>query len=152
MFLTLTLTFFLYTVPLPPLLKWQSMDLHDTSFTMWPSNSIEHEYFGKTLYIRWLKLTGQLNRITYSLYFPGCSVCGDDNSQYYEETGMCYKVVAEEKTWQEASQACIFKGGQLAMPKTASINRILTEIIRKYLDRWQDFWFGLWYNNDGKIQ
>jgi len=64
---------------------------------------------------------------------------------------MCYKVVAEEKTWQEASQACIFKGGQLAMPKTASINRILTEIIRKYLDRWQDFWFGLWYNNVGKI-
>jgi len=78
---------------------------------------------------------------------PGCSVCGDDNSQYYDETGMCYVVVPEEKTWQEASQACIFRGGSLAMPKTASINRILIEIIRKFLDQWNDFWFGLWYNN-----
>ena len=73
---------------------------------------------------------------------PDCSVCGDEpRSQHYGKTGMCYHVYEELKTWDAAAMDCVERGGKLAMPKDATINFILTEMIEEYTGT--DFWIGL---------
>ncbi|XP_036075043.1 tetranectin isoform X2 [Rousettus aegyptiacus] len=55
----------------------------------------------------------------------------------------CFLAFAEAKTFHEASEDCISRGGTLSTPQTSSENDALYEYLRQSLDSEAEIWLGL---------
>ncbi|KAI8494032.1 hypothetical protein Bbelb_283790 [Branchiostoma belcheri] len=93
---------------------------------------------GKTLFLSHPQCdSSNKNRV-----IKGCPIAG-----YVGFDGICYKSFTEQKTRDEARQACAADGGILAMPKDSATNTFLANLAGVVWGRW----FGLTdVNNDGQ--
>ncbi|KAI8494078.1 hypothetical protein Bbelb_284250, partial [Branchiostoma belcheri] len=93
---------------------------------------------GKTLFLSHPQCdSSNKNRV-----IKGCPIAG-----YVGFDGICYKSFTEQKTRDEARQACAADGGVLAMPKDIATNTFLANLAGVVWGRW----FGLTdVNNDGQ--